>query len=555
MVTPFIENNDLLANFDFSFVDPTTGAKGRFVIPSDRALPFLDTRIIDLGVVTADKSGLDVGRALVRTDKNNFAPRVGFALRLGDKSVVRGGYGFYFPTAAAQGIRDAIATNPFNQSITKRAKDAAGNPFPLQGWPGFQHGFSPLTGGVVRTGFVGTPALNAIPFGLQQPRIQQYNATYERELARDTSIRFSYLGSTLSGLIGGVDLNEIPPNDIPFGTTTGDGSTFCDPIDAQDCDYSPADLARQPFPGLGDFLLSFGNFGHGRSNAFQTQFEHRYSHGLLLNLSYTLLDQKSTALDTGNSSLGGTVYNPFQPNHDYGQEAFISRHRFVAYGIYDLPVGRGRQFGSSMSGWANAIVGGWQTSFNLFAKSGTGFTPFWFCNNCGLVTPGNIGVGSVDAVGDFNGPSYRASVIGNVNQRNGNQIWNPDAFAIPSVGADVLDNPQVAKRNLLQGPGTWGVNLGVHKDFRFGERVIATLGADIDNLFNHPLFSPDSDYGGGGGPFAMLGDFNVGVDPSTLKPFITDVNPNDDFGRLLNTFNQEGVDGRRTVRFRLRITF
>lgn len=301
--------------------------------------------------------------------------------------------------------------------------------------------------------------------------------------------------------------------------------------------------------------MSFGNFGHGRSNAFQTQFEHRYSHGLLLNLSYTLLDQKSTALDTGNSSLGGTVYNPFQPNHDYGQEAFISRHRFVAYGIYDLPVGRGRQFGSTMSGWANAIVGGWQTSFNLFAKSGTGFTPYWVCNNCGPEAPGNVGVTSVDAVGDFNNNSYRAFVIGNVNQRNGNQIWNPAAFAIPSVGADIFDNPQVAKRNLLQGPGTWGVNLGVHKDFRFGERVIANLGADIDNVFNHPLFSPDSDYGGGGGPFAMLGDFDVGVDPSTLQPFITDVNPNDDFGRLLNTFSQEGVDGRRTVRFRLRITF
>lgn len=555
LITPFIENNDLLANFDPNFVNSSTGARGRFVVPSDRTLKFLDTKVIDLGVVTAGQSGLDIGRGLVRTDKNNFAPRIGFALRLGDKSVIRGGYGFYFPTAAAQGIRDAIATNPFNQSITKRPTDALGNPFPIQGWPGFQHGFSPLTGGVVTTGFAGAPSINAIPFGLQQPRIQQYNATYERELARDTSIRFSYLGTTLSGLIGGVDLNEIPPSDIPFGTTIGDGTTACDPINIGDCDYSAADLARQPFPGLGDFLMSFGNFGHGRSNAFQTQFEHRYSHGLLLNLSYTLLDQKSTALDTGNSSLGGTVYNPFQPDHDYGQEAFISRHRFVAYGIYDLPVGHGRQFGSSMSGWANAIVGGWQTSFNLFAKSGTGFTPYWVCNNCGPEAPGNVGVTSVDAVGDFNNNSYRAFVIGNVNQRNGNQIWNPNAFAIPSSGADVFDNPQVAKRNLLQGPGTWGVNLGVHKDFRFGERVIATLGADIDNLFNHPLWSPDSDYGGGGGPFAMLGDFDVGVDPSTLQPFITDVNPNDDFGRLLNTFSQEGVDGRRTIRFRLRITF
>jgi hypothetical protein len=135
----------------------------------------------------------------------------------------------------------------------------------------------------------------------------------------------------LSGLIGGVDLNEIPPNDIPFGTTTGDGITPCDPINNGDCNFSDADLAREPFPGLGDFLLSYGNFGHGRTNAFQTQFEHRYSHGLLLNLSYTLLDQKSTGLDTGNSSLGGIVYNEFQPNHDYGQESFIARDRFHTF--------------------------------------------------------------------------------------------------------------------------------------------------------------------------------------------------------------------------------
>jgi hypothetical protein len=560
LITPFVESRDLLANFDPGFVDPATGKKGRFVIPSDKTLPFLDTRMVDYGVVTASQSGLGVGRGLIRTDKNNFAPRVGVAFRLTDKSVLRGGYGFYFPTSAAQGMRDPIGTNAFNQRLTKRNVDANGDPLPidqqLNPWPGFTHGFSPLTGGVVTSGFGGTPDVNAVPFGLQQPRIQQYNATYEREIFRDTSLRFSYLGSTLSGLIAGVDLNEIKPSDNPIGTTTGDGLTACDPVDAGDCAFSQADFARLPFPDLGDFLLSYGNFGHGRSNAFQTQLEHRYSHGLMLSLSYTYLDQKSTGLDTGNSSLGGIAYNAFQPNHDYGQEAFVPKNRFVAYGVYDLPVGRGRQFGSSFSRWTDALLGGWQTSFNLFAKTGTGFTPFWLCDNCGPGLPGNVAATSLDAYGDFNSePSYRPLVVGNFNHRNGNQIWDPNAFALPPFGADVFDNPEIAKRNLLIGPGTWGVNLGVHKDFHFGDRVVATFGADIDNLFNHPLFSPDNDYGGGGGPFAFLGDFNIAVDPATLEPIISDITPNDDFGRKLQTFSQEGVDGRRTIRFRLRITF
>src|SRR6059058_1463453 len=164
------------------------------------------------------------------------------------------------------------------------------------------------------------------------------------------------------------------------------------------------DLARTPYPTLGDYLLSFGNYGHSQSNAFQTQLEHRYSNGLMFNASYTYTDQKSTGIDGGNSSLGGVPYNQFNPERDYTQDAWISRHRFVFYGLYDLPVGRGRKFGSSFSRWADTVIGGWQTSFQMFAKSGTAFTPYWTCNNCGSnnsarsVGPGNIAVDSVDAL-------------------------------------------------------------------------------------------------------------------------------------------------------------
>jgi hypothetical protein len=560
LITPFTDANDLMVNFDPSFVG-TGGQKGRFIIPSEKTLDFLDTRIIGLGVVTADKSGLGVGKGLVRTDKNNLAPRFGMAFRLTDKSVIRGGYGFYFPTSAAQGIRDPLATNSFNQTLQKRIdpNDAANV---LSPWPGFSHGFSPFTGGAVITGFGGLPSINAVPVGLQQPRIQQYNATYEHELFTDSSIRLSYIGSTLSGLIAGADLNEIQPSDTPFGTTLGVDAEApalptdaCDPFNNGDCGYSTADLGRQPFPGLGDFLESFGNRGHGRMNSFLAEFTKRYTHGLLLDFSYSYVDQKSTGLDTGNSSLGGTIYNPFEPDHDYGQEGYVSHNRFVAYGVFDLPVGHGKRIGSGMSGWKEAVLGGWQTTFNMFAKSGTGFTPFWVCDDCGPVSPGNVGVGSVDAVGDFNTTSYRPVVVGNPNHKVGGAIWDANAFALMPLGADLFSNPNIATRNMLHGPGTWGANLGIHKNFQIGERVIASLGADIDNLFNHALFSPDQDNGGGGGLFAQLGEFSLGVDPTTKQINIADLAPNLDFGKLLNSFSQEGVDSRRTVRLRLRITF
>jgi outer membrane receptor protein involved in Fe transport len=57
LITPFIDKNDLIANFDPNFVDPSTGQLGRFVIPSNKTLKFLDQRIINFGYVLARTIG------------------------------------------------------------------------------------------------------------------------------------------------------------------------------------------------------------------------------------------------------------------------------------------------------------------------------------------------------------------------------------------------------------------------------------------------------------------------------------------------------------------
>jgi hypothetical protein len=80
--------------------------------------------------------------------------------------------------------------------------------------------------------------------------------------------------------------------------------------------------------------------------------------------------------------LGGTVYNQFNPEVDFGAEAFTSRHRFVAYGIIEAPFGKGRRYGSDIPAFVDAIAGGLADSWNMFAKSGFGFTPYWECDNC-----------------------------------------------------------------------------------------------------------------------------------------------------------------------------
>jgi hypothetical protein len=546
LVTPFIERSNLLVNFDPDFKDPATNTRGRFIVPTKEILSQIDPRIIAYGVATADQVG--VGRALIKTDRNNFAPRLGAAWRLTEDTVLRGGYGLFYPTSAAQGMRDAIATNPFNQGRTKDNRVT-----PLAGWPGFAHGFSPFSNGTLRT--IGSqPSANAVPLDLQQPRIEQFNVTFERELRWKTALRVSYLGTRSHGFIAGFDLNLIPPSDKPLGTTTGDGVTPCSPADG-DCDLSPADLARLPYPGLGDFLLTFGNLGRGRSDALQIAVDRRFAGGFLFNASYTLLDQKSAAPDTGNSSLGGTSYNQFKPDNDFGTDAFISRHRFIAYGVWDVPYGNGRRFGSSLPTAAELIAGGWQLSFNMFAKSGYGFSPYWSCNNCGPATLGNIFSTSIDPVGGFSsGNSFRPIVTGDPQVRSGDRFFNPDAFGLPPTGADLFDNPNVAKRNLLKAPGTWGTNLGINKSFSIGERVRLRLGAEFNNIFNHP-FRPPND--GDNSVVANLGAFDIRVNPATFKVEIdpASIDPNPDFGRFFDSFNQESIDNRRTIRITLRLTF
>ena len=524
IVTPYVDKNDIMLNFD-----PVPDGIGRFVVSSDKTFQYLDPRFAATApVVTASKSGLGIGRGLVRTDKNNFAPRVGAAWQLGDKSVVRGGYGIYYPTTAAQGIRDPLATNAFNQASTKTS-DPTTSTF-LQPWP------TPLTGGVVST-LSGAPSVNAVPIGLHQPLIQQYNGTFERQLDLKTSVRLSYIGITAHGLIAGTDLNELRPSDVGWGLSQdsdgdgiGEGINPCDP-DSGDCGPTQAELNKTAYPGQGDFLVSYGNFGRSQSNAFQTQVERR-SGALTFNASYTYLDQKSSGVDQGNSSLGGVPYNIFNPNGDYGQDSWVSKHRFILYGLYELPIGRGRQLGSSFTGWEDALIGGWQTSFQMFAKSGTRFTPFWVCDNCfnsaRFVGPGNIATSSIDAVGDFGG-AYRPTVTGDPNHHVGDQMFDPNAFGPPPLGADVFDNPTVAKRGVLQGPGGWGVNLGVHKNFKIGERVVASFGADFNNIFNHPIRMPDSDFGGSFDLFANVG--NIAVVPTTPTTLSYEyVVPNSEFG-------------------------
>jgi hypothetical protein len=88
------------------------------------------------------------------------------------------------------------------------------------------------------------------------------------------------------------------------------------------------------------------------------------------------------------------------------------------------------------------------------------------------------------------------------------------------------------------------------KSFRLSERFRLRFGAEFNNVFNHPLRPPSGDQS-----VELLGTFDLAVNPTTRQIQIDSLDRNLDFGRFFNSYNQEGIDNRRTIRLTLRLTF
>jgi len=221
-----------------------------------------------------------------------------------------------------------------------------------------------------------------------------------------------------------------------------------------DCDYSAADLARQPFPGLGDFLLSYGNYGHSRSNAFQAEFKHRNSHGLLLNLAYTYLRQNSTGIDSGNSSLGGVAYDIFNPEVDYTRSVCTDQPLCRLRRVYDLPVVEVNPMVPRSQG-GRCLLGGWH-QFQQCLPRPNRIYAVWICDNCDPAVPGKSYVRWMRWE-ILCRPSFRPIVTGNPNKRSGDQLWDASAFALPAARSDLFSNGQIAKAKYADRSGHLGV--------------------------------------------------------------------------------------------------
>ncbi len=489
----FVEQHNLLINFD-----PRTGA---LVLPDASIAQYLSPQAVaTVPLETAAQAG--VGRSLVNTDANNFSPRVGFAWRVSPRTVVRGGSGLFYPTAAAQGIRDALSRSPFRYGIRHDQ-------------PTLQEGFT--TGTVSPRSFFG---VNAVDLNLQSPQVLQYNVTLERDLGADLGVRVSFIGSEMRKLLVNRDLNTMPASTTPF--------------DLDD----PADHARLPYPNLDPYLNAVLNAGAGWFRALQIEATRRFHQGLSIEAAYTRAATESTAPDLGNSSLGVVQYNPYDLEQDRGPDPQVPKHRFIMNATWALPVGRNQTHLRELPGWADALLGGWTVSGIFQARSGNLLTPY-FEYGTDPIYPANTGRG-LETV-PFFGESWRPDVIGPVEGDRTRSSWfNLGAFTLPAPGT--TGN---AKRGIIEGPGNWVVNLGLYKTVVQARGVSVEFRATFENILNHPQFSLNQD-----SPFLDLTDYLInGLKTNGVTNVLASPDTQDNVG------SDEQFASSRIVRIGLRVKF
>lgn len=383
-------------------------------------------------VVLANRGGYS--RGIIQTRKLNLTPRVSLAYKLGDKTVIRSAYGAYFFNEQGTGSSARLFLNyPFAQTFSTTCSSTAPCLRTSTGIP-----LAPSSSNV--------PVVVYFPLQNPTPYVNQWNLTLEHQVTNSLVVRGSYVGSKGTHL--GIALNENVP--IP-----GPGSV----------------QANSPYPAYST-IQSWENRGVSSYNALQLSAEQRAWHGLQYLAAYTW----SRSLDEGsggNSSSSESrinIQNPRNLSADYGLSDFDHRHRFTFSPVYQLPFGRGRQYGGSVNALIDGLIGGWDLTGIVTLQSGAPFSVS-MSSNASLNT----------------GTFLRPNRICNGNKPSGQRTltayYDTSCFVNP---------PQYTfgntRRNILIGPSYQTIDAGLHKDFHIHEALGMQFRAEFFNLFNTANF-------------------------------------------------------------------
>ncbi len=420
------------ANNTISNVVLPPGAGEASVVLSGPCVPDLPVRACETSLPTSTASRRST---LGPDDKNNFAPRLGFAYKVSDKTVVRGAYGiFYQPEPYNQFV--FLSINPPFISFYNRFNNLSN----YQSWDWY-HPTAGLPPGGIQFTYI--PADSVTPF------LQSWSLGVQREIAGNV-IDITYVGNKDSHLWARTWPNQPPPG--------------------------PGDIeSRRPYTNVSTIA---GNepIGSGSYNGLQIRAQRRYTKGLAFIASYTL----GKALTDTQLAETGAFVPDLQNNYDRGANRGLfsadARQRFTMSALYELPFGHGERWGNDSSRLVNGFIGGWQLGGIWTLQSGQPLTVTLPYDNP------NVGEGAKlpDRIGDpNNGP------------QTVEKFFNTEAFAAPAQYT--FGNAGIGT---VTGPGINSVDLSLVKNLRITNSMRLQFRVEAFNAFNHLIMGdPVTEFG------------------------------------------------------------
>jgi hypothetical protein len=421
---------------------------------------------------------------LAPTRDTNFAPRIGLAYAPDTKTSVRAAYGLFY--TAFEGLSAGImsANPPYGYDYTSFAPPLFATPFVTaasganngqrfpEPIPAFGASAQNPNSSVYWAQYLPITGVPSFFHGNVTPYSESYTLSVQRELARDTVLTASYVGTQAHHLLVLISANPgnpalclslSQPQDVMPGTPT------CGPFGESGTYITPSGQTiqgtRGPFSSQFAAVTYQKTIGNSNYNAFELSLRHD-SPSLQLLAGYTY----SKSLDQS-SSLAEAV-NPLNPNLSKAISAFDMRHNFVASYDWKLPL---PALLHRHSGW----VEGW--SLSGITRFSTGFPVTLFNNNdtslLGTI-PNGINNNGVDT------PDYvPGNLAVNTNPRGGKPAFNTALFSLPALG-----QIGTAARRFFYGPGIANFDAALHKQVPLSESRSLELRFEAFNVFNHAQF-------------------------------------------------------------------
>lgn len=450
---PPTDHNDRRANFDPGYVSSSTGVLGAVVLPNVNAKKYLNPGLPAVLPIEVSPAGYP-GSSMLSGNKGNLGPRLGVAYQVSPKMVIRGGWGLYYGLLV-NAVQDGLAGGGvFGTQLA--ATNTITNGVPAFTFP------NPFDS----TGAKGNTActseclsVTGVDPHLKTPTSQEYNLTMERELPHSIVGRLAYRGYKTYHLPYTVDLT-IPP--------------------AGYNNNSPTNLSASMFP-LYSKITWTESGAIQNENSLEVGLYKKFMSGLTFQGEYSLA--KNLTDDNGANKGDGesdSPMNPYNLKADYGNTFYIPRHRMTANSVYQLPIGKGKQFGGNMPKAADYIAGGWEFSGIMVFQTGNFLTPYY---SSGSVTGGTQNIRTNGSTSLRPNCVSRPGVANATANEWFNNSTNPAtaAFALPGVGQ--YGNCGVG---IIQGPGLWSANFGAHKSIPVAESIHVRFEMNMMNAFNHP---------------------------------------------------------------------